>query len=148
MIHAKMHKTSELVGAMGALAHIKPPARSFSDWRRFLDEAREAGVAALDGNEQFATPLGFALLRRWRWLEDAERRGLRYEEAETAFAAAIERDSAALKEAMKQADRQRARAMSERDGKKPKPTRNGAIFDQEYDDESAGIFEHARSLGL
>jgi len=111
-----MTSARQLLGPMTTLAEIRPPGRSFAEWHRFLEECREAGVAALtEDRRAFATPLGYALLRRWRWLEDAEQRGLRYDDAERAFSAAIERDSAALKASLEETERARARAMQERD---------------------------------
>ena len=100
-----MQRASELLGSMRALAHIRPPGGSYADWHRFLEQCREAGVAAIlapsggkdDGEfHGFATVLGLALLRRWRWLRDCEKRGVPFEEAEALFQVGIERDKDAL----------------------------------------------------
>ena len=116
-----MRTARELLGPMVALAHIKPPGPSFAEWRRFLEDCREEGVAALTEDRQaFATPLGYALLRRWRWLEDAEANDVPYYEAERAFSASVERDSEALRTSLIETERARARAMAERD---PRATR-------------------------
>jgi hypothetical protein len=112
-----MKRVSELLGPMRSLGEICPPARSFADWRRFLEEARQAGVAGLENQDPpvFATPLGYSLLRRWRWLEESERRGLTYEAAEAWWKATADRENDALEESMRSQDRTRARAMAERE---------------------------------
>lgn len=121
-----MNTIKELFGPLRALAHIRPPKRSYADWHRFLEQCREAGVAAIlrdpKGTEAdfrgFATPLGFALLRRWRWLRDSEARGLAYDNAEIEFQTSFERDRKALIEAGQQAQTTAHRAIRERDGGK------------------------------
>src|SRR5262252_10293048 len=103
-----LRRASELIGHMRSLAHIRPPKGSYADWHRFLEQCRAAGVAAIigpaDGKDDgkfhgFATPLGFALLRRWRWLRDCEKRGVPFEEAEQLFQVGMERDKDALAQA-------------------------------------------------
>jgi hypothetical protein len=129
---------------MVELARIKPPGRSYADWRRFLEDCRQAGVAAIlaDSRGQstgdFATPLGYALLRRWRWLQEAEERGLRYEDAERAFDAAIERDRDALAASMREQEHRRAKAVRERESAR---RRKGG-------DDSDELLSHATEVGL
>lgn len=121
-------------GALRALAGIQPPGRSYADWHRFLTECAEAGVAAVygDGNgnatARFGTCLGYPLLRRWRWLRDAEERGLPYADAEAAFGLGYERDAKALRAAEDDQRSALARAQDERDAN--------------------AIFKHAHEMGL
>jgi len=136
--YAGMNRARDLFGPITALATIRPPGPSFADWRRFLEECREAGIAAVEGS-QFSTPLGYALLKRWRWLEDSERMGVPYEQAEAAFCAAIDRE----REAYGRADRERAetaaRTLAERDGKNRRRNGRAPIDDAAADD----IFTYA-----
>jgi hypothetical protein len=122
-----MKSIGELFGPVRSLSHIRPPEGSYADWHRFLDECREAGIAAVYEGEGrhnepefhgFATVLGVALLRRWRWLQESEARGIPYAEAESAFAAAIERDSAAIAESAHLQAGASARAAREREKKR------------------------------
>ena len=121
-----MKSARNLFGPMTALATIRPPGRSYADVRRFLEDCRKAGVAAVieskDGQPtaEFATPLGPALLRLWRWVEDSERMGIPYEAAEASFNAAIERDRDAFTTSMLEQQRTSARARHERDNKNGK----------------------------
>ena len=114
-----MISVDDLLGPLKALRSIQPPKGSYADWDRFLEECRKAGIAALDKpGGVFATPLGYALLRRWRWLKESRERGIPYQEATVAFDAMVERD----RDASLAGDRDRmqtaARAMRERDGGK------------------------------
>lgn len=128
----------ELLGTLKALAHIRPPKRNFADWDRFLEQCREAGVAAVYGNERgemtggFVTPLGYALLRRWRWLRDSRAAGLDYEAAEMAFYVGLERDKAAL-------------TAAEREREK---TVQAATHELAEGPDATEMFAHAKDLGL
>jgi hypothetical protein len=115
-----LHALRESLGELSALRKIRPPGRSYADWRRFLEECREAGVAGLVSEHppRFANFLGPALLRRWRWVEESERMGIPFEEASRAFDAAIERDGESLNGAMAQQQRTRYSAERERDAAK------------------------------
>jgi len=119
-----LSKLSTLIGPMGGLKDIRPPGRSFGDWERWL---REVAPIALD------SPLGFAIIRRKRWLDDARRRGLVYEQAEQEWNATYERDAAAISASLHRQDQQRARALRERDGKRRPPEDAEPLFD--YADE-------------
>lgn len=136
-----MTRLQDLLGPLRQLEHIAPPGPSYAAWERFLEDCRAEGVAALlpDSSGQsaplFATPLGYALLRRYRWLEESQRLGMPYQEAERAFTAAIERDSAALAEAEHERQRRLARAMRERDKRRPA-------------DDADEIFARVDKLGL
>jgi hypothetical protein len=113
---SRIKRISDLLGPMRALAHIRRPGPSYADWHRFLEQCRAAGVAGIYGGSDarnrdfqgFATPLGWPLLRRWRWLRDCEERGLPFAEAEQLFRASIERDGNALASA----DQERAAALA------------------------------------
>lgn len=129
-----MHRAKDLFGPLTALAKIKRPGPSYREWHRFLSDCQKAGVAALVSQDppQFATPLGFALLRRYRWLKDSEERGIPYEQAEQQFCAEIERDRGGLYAAAIAQERQRARALRERDH--PKAGKRGdveALFERD-----------------
>ena len=97
---------------MTELAKIRPPGRSFEDWERFLREA--APVAAYE-TEGTAAPLGRALWKRKRWLENAREKGLTYQDADAAWNADYERERAAIVESLQRNDTQRAAAMRERE---------------------------------
>ena len=105
----------------GVMPHRGPCRGSYAEWHRFLDECLEAGIATTYTDQEgehfrgFATPLGFALLRRWRWLRDSEAQGLPYEDAELAFTAAFERDREALIEAANRQEIDAALAALEKD---------------------------------
>jgi hypothetical protein len=135
-----LHTLHETLGELTALRKIRPPGRSYDDWRRFLEECREAGVAALTSEHppRFANFLGPALLRRWRWVEESERMGIPFEEASRAFDAAIERDSDAMNGAMAHQQRMRQSAERERDaaktGRRRVPRSADELFD--YADEA------------
>lgn len=119
---------------MRALAHIRPPGRSYADWLRFLEQCREAGVGAIYRDKEdfqgFATPLGFTLLRRWRWVRDSVAKGLEYDQAELAFDAGLERDKEALIDAEKQQGEAAAKAR------------------EELTDTQREYFDHAKDMGL
>lgn len=132
----------KLLGPTSALAEIKPPdLKSYDDWERFLEECRVAGAAAVykdretgEATPEFAGPLGFALLRRWRWLQDARERGIPFYQASAAFDAAIDRDREAVLEAIRQQAARRQKAMAERDGKRQstRATNNEDISNAEF----------------
>lgn len=108
------------LGSLRALAFIRPPDDNFPDWHRFLDQCNAAGVTSIYADEHgkfvsFGTPMGMPLLRRWRWLQDAERRGLSFEEAEAAFELEIERDKDALLTAEAERQHSANRASLERE---------------------------------
>lgn len=129
-----MRRLSDELGTSRVIARIRAPGRSYADWHRFLEECREAGLAAVYGDAngesraEFVTPFGYALLRRFRWLRDAEAMGLPYEEAEAAFGVGMERDADALRRADEDREASMLRAMQER--------------------EAADIFARAAELGL
>jgi len=147
-----MRRASELLGSMRALAHIRPPCAlaaagkgnhdgpckgSYADWHRFLEQCRDAGVAAIlapqDGKDDgkfhgFATALGLALLRRWRWLRDCEALGVPFDQAEQLFQVSMERD----KDAITKAEQERVAALAR------------AQEELEADD----VLRHAGELGL
>lgn len=117
------------LGAMRSLEFIRPPDPNYGDWRRFLEQCREAGVSAIYVNEHgkfvgFSCPLGMPLLRRWRWLQDAEDRGLAYEDAEAQFGASIERDRDALREAEAERVDSANRATAERERQRKRDVEN------------------------
>jgi hypothetical protein len=74
-----------LLGPLMKLPSIRKPQSSFEDWARFLTDCDEAGLSAVSDKGQFATELGFALYRRWRWLAYAKEFGLSYAAAEAAW---------------------------------------------------------------
>jgi len=117
-----MKSVRALLGPLSSLADIKPPGRSFEDCERFLEAARAAGVGALVTDEtgipraEFGTPLGMGLLRLYRWMRDSRENGLTYEEAKRSWAAAFEREHAAVEASMHQQDSRRAKALAEREG--------------------------------
>lgn len=105
-----MMSASRLLGAMRAVATIPPPARSFEDWERFLEACREAGMTGYDdARREFATPLGEALLKRWRWLRDARARGLDFETASDEFDRSVDVARAEAQSRMSEAEKVRAR---------------------------------------
>ena len=69
-------KLGEVLGPMRDIARIKPPGKSLDDWERFL---RESAEVALD------SPLGFAIMKRKRWLNRARATNITYEAAERAW---------------------------------------------------------------
>lgn len=115
-----MNSIRELLGPTANMADIRSPGPSYAEWHRFLDECEEAGLASTIGTERgidtgrLGSPLGFALLRRWRWLKDSEERNIPYEVAEAAFTAAMDRDHDALVEHAHAQDRRRAAAIREK----------------------------------
>jgi hypothetical protein len=72
-------KLSDVLGPMREMATIKPPGKTLDDWERFL---RQAAEVALD------SPLGFALMKRKRWLNHARAANMTYEAAELAWSGA------------------------------------------------------------
>jgi hypothetical protein len=70
----------------------------------------------------FDGPLGYALLRRWRWIQDARDRGISYGEAEAEFSALIDRERAALKAAERERARIAAKTLAERNSSKYRKT--------------------------
>lgn len=130
----RLKQAKEQFGAMRALRHIRPPRltckpghthdgacrSTYDEWRRFLEQCRAAGVAAIytddDGTFRgFATPLGYALLKRWRWLTDCEARGVNEEEAEREWLVRYERDKDALLQSEREREEAVQRALHERD---------------------------------
>jgi hypothetical protein len=110
-----------------ALARIKPPARSFADWERFLNECEAAGLCSTIANSYgestgiFASPVAYALLRRWRWLRYCREKGISYEAGEALFDEGIEK-----------ADRERRNAERSNKG----------------DSVADAVFSYARERGL
>lgn len=128
-----LHRISALFGSMTGLATIKPPGRSFEDWERFL---REATPVAAFGPHDDAGPLGRALYRRKRWLENARAQGLTFQQADAAWNADYDRERAEILESLKKTDATRASAMREtenRRGKRPAPT-SADLFDRSAGD--------------
>ena len=134
-----MMKLSDLLGPTAKLAHIRPPGPSYAEWHRFLAECEEAGLASTEANARgistglLASPLGYALLRRWRWLKEAEDRGIPYAQAEAAFEAAIDRDRDALIGTAKEQDRHRAAAIAETEKKRDGKSSDEASLSGSYD---------------
>lgn len=111
-----MNRLSDLLLPESKIMNIAPPYGSFEDWDRFLEQCREAGVMALEYGQ--LTPIAAALLKRWRWVRESRERGIPYQEAATAFDAAIERERDAMRATMKSSAIAAKRAREERDGRK------------------------------
>jgi hypothetical protein len=94
------------------MREIPPPKRTLADLERYLRE-----IAPLVSQDEEGRPTSFGLaIHRWKMrLEDARLEGLTYEQAERHWKAAIEREDAALKEAMDYGVRTASRALRERD---------------------------------
>ena len=146
-----MNTLRELLGPTASLAHIRPPGPSYAEWHRFLREAEEAGLASTTGSARgvssglLASPLGYALLRRWRWLKESEDRGIPYAEAEAAFEAAIDRDRDALIGTAKEQDRRRAAAIAETEKKRKGDDVNVAAIGHKFFDEAMAAARDASS---
>jgi hypothetical protein len=64
--------------------------RSFADWEAFL-VAHRAPPSTRE-KPQFGGPWGYAMRKRWDWLQDALDRGIDYQAAEGAFDAVVDRE--------------------------------------------------------
>lgn len=130
-----MRKVSDLANTGTSLARIKPPGESFEDWHRFLEECRAEGVSdpvvTTDGSfVGFASPFGLALLKRYRWLTDAEARGICFEQAAYEWEAMIERDG----EQVRHAETERLRTVVKAQRERDKPPPRESLEDQLHRD--------------
>jgi hypothetical protein len=105
----------------GKAAEVQPPW-DFETWEALLDQAVELGVAAVIVDDpskpplerkivDFAGPFGAALLKRYRWLQDAKEHGLTPTQAEAKFNVVIDRERSEARHREKQeaTDRKRRR---------------------------------------
>lgn len=148
-----MNRVSELLGDAAKLAKIAPPKGSYADVFRFLEECRAEGVASIEVDAKgeakgFATPFGLALLRLYRWAKESENRGIPYEEAVTAFNAAIERTEGAEKALVREQEQRAARAMREREGLRRNDKKRRGNAADGYQPESDDLLSYAESKGL
>lgn len=129
------------------LADIRPPEATFEDWLRFINEWNEKGGAKLDERERFAGPMGMALLKRWRWVQDARARGLTFTEASIAFDAMIERERDSFSKMQRDRERQLAKAIEERNEEKQRGRRRGRA-ENGYQRDGDDLWNHAEESGL
>ncbi|HEX3458508.1 MAG TPA: hypothetical protein VHR97_11190 [Candidatus Baltobacteraceae bacterium] len=92
----------------------------FETWEAILDAAVEKGIAAVEVHDKskpidehnlvgFGGMFGPALLKRWRWLQDAKARGLTPTDAEAEFTAAVQEEIRKERERIEQEGRDAAR---------------------------------------
>lgn len=122
-----MKRISDLMGGTKALAKIKPPNRSYEDWRRFINDCIEAGVIVVEADEKglpvrYSGVMANAIARRIGWLCDSQGR-IPYREAEEQFNAAIERSRAAERQSSRHVEEKRAKAISETAEQRKRRTR-------------------------
>jgi hypothetical protein len=105
--------------------NFRNPA-SFEDWREFLVEHR--APPSPPEKPEFGGPFGFAMQKRWDWLQDALARGIPFQEAEQAFSDAVDR----------------ARGKEQASSGEP----NARASRRAQRDDGDALVEHAKSLGL
>ena len=149
-----MKSLRNLLGGTADLATIPPPNPSFVGWRRFLDDAIEAGAIIVEGDKngdatRYSGHLGHALARRVSWLANALKRGIPYQEASDAFDAAVDRERAAQQRATASQDKRRASTIQEAADEKRatrRPARrasDGYSPDNSWRDEMSAFAEDA-----
>lgn len=144
-----MIRLGKAMQELAELRSIRPPDASFDDWERFLEDCREAGLAALLGpsedSTRFANWLGLPLLKRWRWVQDAKRRGIDFRTAARAFDEMCERDAERMRKdaAAYEAAKQRVKEEKKQSRRRPRGSTLDGYQPEPDDDDPDLIMKYA-----